>query len=156
VRVAADTESPKLRVFHRVRGRATVPRMSAYMDEDAVMACVELVGRTGAKDFEIGYLRDEETEGHPVAIEDAGWYAKCTVQGHILAAEEAQGPSEAADGLSRRILTGGQCTHCKQTITLKSGPGCRWRRMGSHWERGCIPEPLRYGARGSGRSGAFR
>src|SRR6202035_2515601 len=37
-------------------------------DEDAVKACADLVGRTGAKSFECGYLRDN------VPAEQAGWY----------------------------------------------------------------------------------
>lgn len=130
--------------------------MKAEVDEDAVIACVNLVGRTGAKEFEIGYLRDEESEGHPVSNEEAGWYARCVYQGVTVSVDETHGPTEAADGLARRLLTGGQCTHCKQRIVLNSkDKGCRWRRLGDRWERGCIPPPLRYGARGSGRSGGL-
>lgn len=127
--------------------------MEIEVDEDAVIACVDLVGRTGAKDFEIGYLRDEESEGHPVPSSEAGWYAKCTWQGHKLVVDEQSGPSEAADGLSRRLLSGGLCTHCKKKVTLGSDPdGCRWRRMAERWERGCIEPSRTQTVRGSGKS----
>lgn len=70
--------------------------------------------------------------------------------------DETRGPTEAADGLSRRLLTGGQCTHCKQKIVLNSkDQGCRWRRLGDRWERACIPDLVRYGLRGSGRTGGM-
>jgi len=39
------------------------------LDEDALIAAADLVGRTGATGFEIGYLHDD------VPAEKAGWYA---------------------------------------------------------------------------------
>lgn len=123
------------------------------VDDDALIAATDLAKRSGATEFEIGYLRDEETEGHPVRFEDAGWYAKCNYKGVELNSGEKSRPDEAADALSRRILSGGQCTHCKKTVTLSShSEGCHWRRMGERWERGCIEPPARRCFFGSGRS----
>lgn len=103
----------------------------AELDEDAVMACFDLAGRTGARDAEIGYLNDE---GPP------GWYAHAKYGGARIMVDDMPGPVEAADALARRLLDGAKCTHCKRKIVL-SGGGlvCRWRRMGPRWERGCAP-----------------
>lgn len=107
------------------------------MDQDALDAAVDLIGRTGARGFEIGYLHDD------VPAKEAGWYAHAQYQGTRLIAEDHPGPVEAAEALARRLLTGGTCTHCKGFITLsdrkqKRGKVCRWTRQGARWERGCI------------------
>jgi hypothetical protein len=103
----------------------------AELDEDAVIACFDLAGRTGAQGAEIGYLNDEPPHG---------WYAHAKYRGARIVVEDLDGPVEAADALARRLLAGGKCTHCKRTVVL-SGDGlvCRWRRMGPRWERGCAP-----------------
>jgi len=122
------------------------------LDEDALIAAVELVGRTGAKGFQIGYLNDEPPQR---------WYAYAQYQGTRITADEHRGPVEAAEALARRLLEGGKCTRCGGVIAL-SGTGamvypeatltdgtrwtatdaaaagqCRWARMGNHWAAGC-------------------
>jgi hypothetical protein len=102
-----------------------------HMNEDAVMACADLVGRAGASDFEIGYLHDD------VPVEQAGWYAVAKFQGARLTAEDHQSPTLAAMALSERLLRGAAC-RCRQPVTLSdSGQGCRWRLVGKKWEPGC-------------------
>ncbi|WP_328660396.1 hypothetical protein [Nocardia salmonicida] len=107
------------------------------MDQDAFDAAITLIPRTGARGLEIGYLHDD------VPTEKAGWYAHAQYQGTRITAENHPGPVEAVEALARRLLTGGQCTHCKGTITLskppkpKPGKWCRWTRHGDRWERGC-------------------
>lgn len=124
------------------------------LDGDAIKACADLVGRTGATDFEIGYLHDD------VPVEKAGWYAHAQYRGTRLTVQDQAGPVQAADALCHRILTGGQCFHCKRLVALsdegavafesrlvdgtpwsvkaaaKAGQ-CRWRRIGPRWVRGC-------------------
>lgn len=124
-------------------------------DQDAFTAAVDLVGRSGARNFEVGYLHDN------VPIEKAGWYAHAQYQGARLTAEDQPGPVEAAEALARRILTGGQCAHCGGLVALSDDGAyayqkahkvdgtpwdiedaaaagtCRWRRMGARWARGC-------------------
>jgi hypothetical protein len=124
------------------------------LDEDALRACADLVGRTGAKGFQIGYLH----EGVPP--EQAGWFAHAQYQGARIGVEDKTGPVEAAEALCRRLLTGAQCFHCKRLVALsdhgaiaynshladgtewtveqaaKAGQ-CRWRRVGPRWVRGC-------------------
>jgi hypothetical protein len=124
-------------------------------DEDAVKACADLVARTGARSFEVGYLH----EGVPAA--EAGWYATAVYRGAKLTAEDKTSPAEACDALADRLLSGAQCQHCKGLValsddgafafrkaTLATGqrwdaedaakaPQCRWTRTGARWERGC-------------------
>ncbi|MDQ3432039.1 MAG: hypothetical protein M3467_07455, partial [Actinomycetota bacterium] len=51
--------------------------------------------------------------------------------------EDHRSPVEAAEALARRLLDGGVCAHCGRTVSLSTGPGCRWTRMGRTWVRGC-------------------
>ena len=122
--------------------------------DDAVVACADLVGRTGARSFECGYLH----EGVPVA--EAGWYASAMFKGARIAVEDKASPAEACDALAARLLSGAQCQHCKKLVTLNPAGAvardvtlvdgrrwtaaeqakaglCRWRRDGGRWERGC-------------------
>ncbi len=129
--------------------------MAVVRDDDAVRACADLVGRTGAKSFQIGYLHD----GVPVA--EAGWYAYAQYKGTRLSVEDQPGPVEACDALARKLLTGAKCAHCGGLVTLsdagatvfpgatftdgstltetdaRSLPHCRWRRNGDKWTAGC-------------------
>lgn len=128
--------------------------MNVNLDEDALMAAADLVGRTGAKSFEIGYLHDD------VPAAEAGWYANAQYKGARIT-EEGAGPIEAAEALARRLLAGGKCTRCGGLIALsssgafaypsatltdgtkwtaedaKAAKQCRWTRMGRRWEAAC-------------------
>jgi hypothetical protein len=122
--------------------------------EDAVKACADLVGRTGAKSFECGYLHEN------VPVAEAGWYATAVFKGAKITAEDKASPAEACHELAVRLLSGGQCQHCKKLITLnpfgamtrdvtltdgrrwtadeQAQAGlCHWRREGARWVRGC-------------------
>jgi hypothetical protein len=125
-------------------------------DEDAVKACADLVGRTGAKSFECGYVN----EGVPVA--EAGWFATAMYKGAKVIVEDQASPAEACDALAVKLLSGAQCQHCKGLVSLSAGgafafrkatlatgerwdaedaakaPQCRWTRAGARWERGCL------------------
>jgi hypothetical protein len=123
--------------------------------EAAVKACADLVGRTGARSFECGYLRDD------VPADQAGWHATAVFRGAKITAEDKGSPAEACDKLAARLLTGAQCQHCKKLVTLDArgamardatlidgrewtaeeqkaaGGLCHWTRPGDKWERGC-------------------
>lgn len=127
------------------------------LDEDALVAAVDLVGRAGAQGFEVGFLHDD------VPSAEAAWWAHAQYRGARLAVENQIGPVEAAEALAHRILDGGMCTHCGGLITLtgvgamfypnavspipgmaplteeqaRSRPQCRWIRQGPKWMRGC-------------------
>jgi hypothetical protein len=125
-----------------------------WRDDDAIIACADLVGRTGAREFQIGYVHDD------VPVHEAGWFAHATYQGARITEDDHRGPVEAADALCRRLLTGARCTHCNGLVALsdsgavayggrmadgtvftheqaKAARQCRWRRMGPKWVRGC-------------------
>lgn len=125
------------------------------LDNDAVVAATDLVGRTGARELQVGRLHDG------VPPEQAAWYATATYQGAKVTVEDQPGPQEALEGLAERLLTGAQCQHCGGLIALHDDgaigfPGahrpdgtvwteeqieaagqCRWRRRGPRWEPGC-------------------
>lgn len=124
-------------------------------DEDAVKACADLVGRTGARQFECGYLDDD------VPSEMARWYATAVFKGAKVTVEDKASPAEACDSLAVRLLSGAQCQHCKGLVALSAGGAfafrkavlvtgerwdagdavkakqCRWTRKGDRWVRGC-------------------
>jgi hypothetical protein len=122
------------------------------LDEDAVVAAADLIGRTGARGFEIGYLHDD------VPVAEQGWYAHAQFRGTRITVEGA-GPVEAAEGLARRLLTGGRC-RCGGLVALSDSGAvafggrmadgsdwpleeaaaagqCRWTRMGNRWVSAC-------------------
>jgi hypothetical protein len=102
-----------------------------------VFAALDLIGRTGAKGTEIGYLNED------VPHEKADWYANAQYQGARITAEHHPGPVEALEALARRLLNGGLCTRCRNKITLSGDDParCRWTRHGPKWVRGCEATP---------------
>lgn len=124
-------------------------------DMDAAVAATELVGRTGAKGLEFGYLHDD------VPIDQAAWYAFAQYKGARIIEENHRGPVEALEALARQILTGAKCNHCGGLVALsdrgalayaastlidgtpwnieqtRDTKQCRWRRVGRTWKRGC-------------------
>jgi hypothetical protein len=113
------------------------------MSEDAIVACADLVGRAGARDFELGYMHDD------VPVEEAGWYAVAKYQGARITADEHRSPTAAAMALAERLLAGATC-RCRQPVSLSDAArGCRWRLMGAKWEPGCdVPSINVTGQRG--------
>lgn len=101
-------------------------------DQDALDASLDLIGRTGAKQIELGWVHDN------VPAEKMGWYAHAQYHGSRITAEST-GPVEAVEALARKLLDGGQCAFCGLTVSLGDYPGkrCRWTRSGKQWVRGC-------------------
>lgn len=124
-------------------------------NDDAIAAAVDLVGRTGARRLEVGYLYDN------VPPEEAGWYAQVQYKGARVIEENHRGPAEALEALARRLLTGAKCNHCHKLVALsargalayaagtlvdgtrwtaeqaRAAGQCRWTREGRRWKRGC-------------------
>jgi len=120
------------------------------MHGDAVVACADLVDRTGAAGFEIGYVNDD------VPVEEAGWYAHASFRGARIMTENHRSPSSAALALGERLLAGGMC-RCGQLVTLADDQaGCRWRLMGKRWEPGCDAEPIHMSEGTRGDLGAMQ
>lgn len=124
-----------------------------YMGMDAVIAVADLAGRSGARQFQIGYLHDD------VPATEAGWFAHVQLRGARIGVEDHRGPVEAAEALASKILTGGKC-RCGKLVALKIGGAmafgglmadgttfthdqaraagqCLWKRIGPRWEMGC-------------------
>lgn len=119
------------------------------MHGDIVVACADLVGRAGARGFEIGYLRDD------VPPDEAGWYAVAEYRGAKIMTDEHRSPTIAAMALSERLLAGAAC-RCGEPVTLDDGQrGCRWRLMGKRWEPGCDAPPVRVEGSKRGDYGAI-
>lgn len=126
-------------------------------DRDQVIACADLVGRAGARKFEIGYLHDD------VPPEQAGWYAHAVYRGARITVEDQPGPAAAATALAERLLTGARC-RCGRLVKLRvygalafhktrladgsqwtisdaaQAGQCQWRRHKDRWEPSC-PAP---------------
>ncbi len=119
------------------------------MTEDAVVACADLVGRCGARQFEIGYLHDD------VPAEEAGWYATAFYQGARISVDDQPHPADAAEQLAVKLLAGGTC-RCTRPVALDAfSAGCPWRRVGKRWEPGCDAEPITMPAGTRGDTGAM-
>lgn len=109
------------------------------INEDILIACADLVGRTGATGFNISYTLDDDPPQ---------WWAEAMYRGARLTSGLRPTPTSAALGLALRILRGAQC-RCGRLVSLSDGAtsagtidGCRWRLMGSRWEPGCDASPL--------------
>jgi hypothetical protein len=138
--------------------------MPSDLDTDAVVAAVDLVGRAGATNFEIGWLNDEDD---PVYAErGAEWWCKAQYRGTRIDVEGFARPDDAATALAVRILTGAKC-RCGRLVRLHGDDAafahldvamadgtrwtaqeaaaagqCEWRRDGAKWQPSC-PEPRR-------------
>lgn len=83
------------------------------LDEDALVAGVDLCGRSGARAVEIGWDEDDRPVGEP------NWWAKAQYRGAVIATDRLYGyPHEAAEALARRILDGAACAHCGGPVVL--------------------------------------
>jgi hypothetical protein len=82
--------------------------------QDRLVACVDLIGRTGATDFQIRYSDDEQ----PVVWIAVAKYRRRagrdepTLTRHETAA--ALRPDQAAFRLVEALVDGGQCQHCRK------------------------------------------
>lgn len=132
----------------------TVP----WMDDDALIAGVDLIGRTGARNLEVGHNGDGDGDG---ARTDVRWHAVCSFSGTKVIEDGHPNPVAAVEALARSLMTGGVCTHCGGLIALsdrgaviragsrlldgtvmteeraRSMSQCRWTRQGERWVRGC-------------------
>lgn len=138
------------------RGRCSAPaapELDRFTDDsfdmspdnrDRMLAASNAIGRSGAKELEIGHLED----GVPVAL--ARWYATARYQGAKVSADEHSSPIAAVEDLLRRILVGGGCVKCQRPITLPdqadagSPDRCTWVRHDDMWVPGCVEDVVEY------------
>lgn len=122
----------------------------ADMSSDMVLACAALVGRAGAKGFELGYLHDD------VPVDEAGWYAQALYNGARITVQDHRSPDGAALALAQRLLSGAAC-RCGRLVTLNDeAAGCRWQLMGQSWEPSCDAPSIVIPAGGRGDLGAIQ
>jgi hypothetical protein len=109
--------------------------MSEVRDDPRFLAGVQLLERTGAREFRVGY--SDPDDGEPVV-----WYATAMWMidrqtgrpvaqfGHKThEAGAAMNPVDAVMRLCADAITGGSCAHCSSTRWAASTPGTRsWRR----------------------------
>jgi hypothetical protein len=128
------------------------------VDEDVIVACVDLLARSGAKSTEIGWLNDPGDDAY--AKHGPQWYAHAQYKGARITTENHADPTAACEALATKVLTGAKC-RCGKLVALgafgafayteghmadgttwtaleaeKAGL-CRWRRRGKHWRRDC-------------------
>lgn len=90
------------------------------------VAGVALIGRTGARDFRVGY--SDPDDGEPgVWYATARWSAITSGPTiHLNGAAEAAGamnPVTAVMRLCEQLIDGGTCTHCHQLTIFDDNPG---------------------------------
>lgn len=132
-----------------------------WMDDEALIASVDLIGRTGGRHLEIGHSGDEDS-----TMDEVTWHAWCNLRqvgaaGVRMIEDGHPDPVTAVEALAVRLLSGATCTHCKGLIALSAEgavitPGtrmadgstmtvararslrqCHWQRVGARWVRGC-------------------
>jgi hypothetical protein len=82
------------------------------IQDDKLVAVVDLLGRTGAKEFQIRYC-EEET---PVVwIASARW-------GEVWQAAGGMTPWSAVFRLAEATMDGGHCTHCNRMTAVDDKP----------------------------------
>jgi hypothetical protein len=108
-----------------------------------VIACVDLVGRAGARESEIGWdcpHVPDVSDDHNCA--QVAWHATATYRGARIMVDRHRSPSAAALALAERLLSGATC-RCRRPVSLSDQRGgCRWRLVGQRWEPGCSAPPI--------------
>lgn len=110
-------------------------------ERDQVTACADLVGRSGARQLEFGYVH----EGVPSA--EAGWYCQARYRGALIQVTDKAGPAEAAMALAERLLTGARC-RCGRVVQLRDG--------GAAFRRGRLLDGTRWSAEQAAAAGTCR
>lgn len=111
---------------------------------DAIVACAELVGRAGAREFDMQWdcpHTPDEPDGHNCA--QVTWAAHATFKGARIQTAGHRTPTAATMDLAERLLTGAIC-RCRAPVVLSDErAGCRWRLVGRRWEPGCDAPPVK-------------
>lgn len=80
-------------------------------DNKRFLAATELLGRTGADKFRIGYSSEED--GEPVV-----WYGLCTYPSGAAETAAGMDPVQAVMRLCAQVIDGGRCRHCKRVTAF--------------------------------------
>ena len=106
------------------------------IEQKAVLAAADLVGRSGARRFEFGYLN---AQGLAFERDGPMWWASAIFKGRRLGVEGQPSPGMACTLLVGQIIDGGQCTKCGEVSTVSGDGPCVWTfdAETSRWESGC-------------------
>lgn len=74
-------------------------------EQDLLMACIDMVKRTGAETVQVRYSDDEK----PIV-----WLAVAGYQGDRYEVAAGAAPEQAMFRLLERLVDGGMCQHCKK------------------------------------------
>ena len=115
-------------------------------DRALLLAAVDLIGRTGSIDFEVGYTDDDPAL--------ATWWAAARYRGARIMVEHHPGPVQAATALALRLMSGATC-RCGRLVRIagqrgpKGGRSCRYSLTqrpgvlgGLRWVPGCKVAPI--------------
>lgn len=93
-------------------GGGSVSGASDKILSKRTLAMIDMIRRTGAVNFRIGFT-DEEEDGRPVI-----WHATATfLRGSEC--DAAMNPDMAVHRLAERLIDGGTCTHCGRPTALE-------------------------------------
>ena len=111
----------------------------ADMNTDAIIACAELAGRSGATSSEFGHTGSNRSK-----VDDPIWYAQARFRERTIRADGLRSPTLAATALAERLLSGATC-RCGRLVALADGhpDRCRWRLDGASWKSGCDAPSIR-------------
>lgn len=98
-----------------------------------LQADVDLIGRAGARELEVGYLDDD------VPADEARWYAKAMWRGTALMYDDQPDPWTAVRLLAERVMRDAACNHCGKPISwgLATPGHCPWEVRNQRWQVGC-------------------
>lgn len=110
----------------------TAPDPATPLELDVVAACSDLADRSGATEFEVGYVPATTYTGRD------RWYAHVRFNGVRIIAQDHDDPETAAYALARRLLRGAMCKCTKPVALRVARPNvCLWTLVGQKWTPGC-------------------
>lgn len=111
---------------------STIP---GRFDEDRLLAAVDMIGRSAARQLEVGWDDDTDPPGD--------WWAAARFRGTRVFVEHHATADDAVEALLFLLLEGAQCVLCGRHATVPGArysdgrPACEYRRVGAWWVRGC-------------------
>lgn len=79
------------------------------LDIQRTVALFGLLGHTGVKDVEIGYMNEEKPYD---------WWAKGNWDGHRVYSEGHLGADDALDEIAKQVIHNGMCVKCERKVTF--------------------------------------
>ena len=111
-------------------------------DRQVLTEAVDMIGRTGARAFEVGYHPLFDDDGEEIENGPASWWswwAKATYRGAVIAVDDFPHPVRAAEALAQQVKKDAACARCGRLIDWggKRRRHCWWSRVDGRWDPGC-------------------